>query len=70
MITDVQTASPRMISAQEVASKLSCSHRHVLRLNEGGKMPIGVRIGKLVRWEERVINDWIAAGCNQNQDAN
>jgi excisionase family DNA binding protein len=47
----------------QVAHLLNCSSRHVYRLANSGRMPRGVRLGALVRWDRRVIEAWIAAGC-------
>lgn len=54
-----------LLSPQDLANKLSCSYRHVLRMNSRGKLPASIKIGKLIRWEDTAINNWIATGCNQ-----
>lgn len=61
----IQEQKGCLLSAQDVANKLSCSLRHVLRLHASEKLPVAVRIGKLVRRDEKAINDWIASGCNR-----
>jgi excisionase family DNA binding protein len=53
----------QMLDVQAVAAWLSCSARHVYRLRDSGRMPPPVRIGALVRWPRRAIEEWIAAGC-------
>ena len=51
------------LSAAELARLFGCSTRHVWRLHSSGKLPQAVRIGRLVRWPRRVVDDWISAGC-------
>lgn len=52
-----------LMSADEVASVLGCSRRHVYRLSDGGYMPSPVKLGALARWRTDEINDWIISGC-------
>jgi excisionase family DNA binding protein len=46
-----------------VAALLDCSPRHVYRLADRGAMPPPVKVGTLVRWARKSIEEWIAAGC-------
>jgi len=39
------------------------SSRQIWRLNDMGRMPAPVRIGKSVRWSHSVLSKWIADGC-------
>ncbi len=55
--------SVEMFDGRAVAKLCSCSVRHVRRLAEAGRMPPPRRLGNLVRWWRREIEDWIAAGC-------
>jgi len=52
-----------LMSVTELAELLKCSPRHIYRLSDRGTMPPPVRIGGLVRWPRRLVEDWIAAGC-------
>jgi excisionase family DNA binding protein len=52
-----------LIDAKEVARRLGCSWRHVLRLADAGLMPWGVKLGALRRWDSREIEEFIAGGC-------
>ena len=54
---------PELLSVYAVAGILNCSHRHVYRLSDEGRMPAPVRLGGLVRWNRKAVLDWIAAGC-------
>ena len=54
---------PELIDRDAVATVLSCSPRHVVRLSDSGQMPASVRIGALVRWSRKAIEEWIAEGC-------
>jgi excisionase family DNA binding protein len=58
-----EPVAAQLLDVEQVAVLLSCSQRHVRRLHDGGKMPQAVRLGALVRWSRRVIEDWIGAGC-------
>ena len=48
---------------QQVAGTMGCSTRHVYRLSDAGKMPRPVKLGALVRWNRKEIEDWISGGC-------
>lgn len=52
-----------LISIRQVAEILSCSTRHIQRLADGGRMPRPIRLGSLLRWPRRVIEEWVASGC-------
>jgi excisionase family DNA binding protein len=52
-----------LLDVQAVAALLSCSTRHVYRLCDAGKMPPPVKLGALVRWPRRVVEQWLLDGC-------
>lgn len=52
-----------LMTIKEVAALLSCSTRTVYRLHDAGQIPQAVRLGALVRWNRREIEQWIADGC-------
>ena len=52
-----------MVDAQGVARLLGCSARTVLRLADAGRIPWGVKLGGLRRWDSQEIQEFIAAGC-------
>lgn len=52
-----------LFDVQQVAKLLNCSSRHVRRLCDSGRMPRPVRLGALIRWERKAIEQWIANGC-------
>jgi excisionase family DNA binding protein len=43
----------KLWDVDQVSEALNCSTRHVYRLAEAGKMPAPVKLGALVRWEQR-----------------
>jgi excisionase family DNA binding protein len=53
-------------TVSDIAALLQASERHVWRLHDGGKMPACIRLGRLVRWPKKLIDDWIASGCPAN----
>jgi excisionase family DNA binding protein len=52
-----------MLSVQDVAKLMQCSDRHLCNLRRAGRMPAPVKLGTLVRWPRKVIEDWVANGC-------
>jgi len=52
-----------MLGVRDVAKMLQCSDRHVTNLRNEGRMPPAVKLGALVRWPRKTIEEWIAAGC-------
>lgn len=52
-----------MLSTKDVAELMQCSDRHVTNLRNEGRMPPPVKLGTLVRWPRRTIEQWIADGC-------
>jgi predicted DNA-binding transcriptional regulator AlpA len=52
-----------LLDAKALARMLSCSVRHLRRLDALGDLPAPLRLGKLVRWRADEVRDWIAAGC-------
>ncbi|MBY0456315.1 MAG: helix-turn-helix domain-containing protein [Gemmataceae bacterium] len=49
--------------ADDLAALLKCSVRQIWRLRDRGALPAHLRLGKLVRWPRKIIDDWIAAGA-------
>jgi predicted DNA-binding transcriptional regulator AlpA len=47
----------------DIASLLKISERQVWRLNDAGRLPGCIRIGRSVRWSARAIDSWIESGC-------
>lgn len=60
---EISTPAPTLLSADDLATQLSCSPRHVRRMSSLGVMPAPVKVGRLVRWPRESIADWIASGC-------
>jgi excisionase family DNA binding protein len=52
-----------MLNTQNVAKLIQCSDRHVSNLRREGRMPAPVKLGQLVRWSRKTIEEWIEAGC-------
>jgi predicted DNA-binding transcriptional regulator AlpA len=52
-----------LVDVQFVARLLSCSPRHVFRLEKAALMPPARRLNCLVRWNLSEIERWIANGC-------
>jgi excisionase family DNA binding protein len=52
-----------MLGVQDVADLLKCSRRHVYRMADAGKMPRPIKLGTLVRWRRRDLDQWLSDGC-------
>ena len=52
-----------MIDVEIVAQKYSCDERSVFRWADAGKIPFGVKLGSLRRWDVAEIDAHIANGC-------
>jgi len=53
----------QLLTAKQLGGLLSLSKRQIFRLNSCGKLPAPIRIGGSVRWSEKTISDWLAAGA-------
>lgn len=53
----------RLLTVKDVAALLSVTVRHVWNLEIQGRMPPAIRSGRIVRWDEEVIREWVSAGC-------
>lgn len=53
----------RLLAVKQVGDRLGCSWRHVLRLADAGKMPMGLKLGALRRWDADELERWVADGC-------
>jgi len=52
-----------LLDVRAVAAMLGCSTRHLYRLVDAGRAPAPVKLGHLVRFSRKSIEDWIVAGC-------
>lgn len=51
------------LSAEEVADVLGISRAHVWKLHSIGKLPRPIRLGRVVRWDRKTLEAWLAAGA-------
>jgi predicted DNA-binding transcriptional regulator AlpA len=56
--------------APDLADLLTVSERQVWRMKDAGLLPPALRIGRLVRWQRSVIDEWIARGCPKPRPKN
>ena len=61
--TTIEQASHRLIDAKETARLLGCSWRTVLRHADAGRVPSGIKLGALRRWDASELDAFIAGGC-------
>jgi excisionase family DNA binding protein len=50
-------------TVRNLATMLQCSDRHVWRLADQNLIPGKIRLGRLVRFSRRLVDEWIAGGC-------
>ena len=55
--------------ASDVAEMCDCCERTIYRLADAGKMPFGVKVGSLRRWDLDEIEQWIRDGCKPVRSA-
>jgi excisionase family DNA binding protein len=60
---DCAVEMPELLEVRQVAATLQCSTRHVYRLSSAGQMPAPCKLGTLVRWRRRAVEEWIENGC-------
>jgi excisionase family DNA binding protein len=46
----------------DLARLMQCSERHVHRLQSARAIPGAIRIGRLVRFSRRLVDEWLASG--------
>ncbi len=56
-------SKPELLDVNAVAALLGSSSRTVRRLADWGRMPRPVSLGRMVRWQRSVIEEWIREGC-------
>lgn len=59
----LETDEALLITADELAVKLSMSTRTLWRLLSAGKLPEPVRLGGSTRWRVDEVRQWINDGC-------
>jgi excisionase family DNA binding protein len=53
----------RLVDVREVGRLLACAPRTVYRLADEGRIPWGVKLGALRRWDLHEVEEFIAGGC-------
>lgn len=53
----------QLLTAKDLAMRLSLSKRQVFRLNSCGKLPRPLRIAGSTRWVESTIAEWLKCGA-------
>ena len=54
---------PDLMDVNAVAALIGASPRTVRRLADWGRMPRPISLGRMVRWQRSVIEEWIRQGC-------
>jgi prophage regulatory protein len=73
MVNDVEAppvatgAGTRLLTVEEVATRLSLSTGMVYKMIRAGTFPRPVLVGTRSRWSEREVDDWITARMKQRE---
>jgi excisionase family DNA binding protein len=62
-LTETASTPRRLIDAREAGRLLGCSWRTIYRLSDAGKIPAGLKLGALRRWDAAELDAFIANGC-------
>jgi len=57
------TGTARLGDVNAVALKLTLSSKTIRRMTDAGKMPGVIRLGRLLRFDLDLIDQWIDQGC-------
>ena len=49
----------------DLAALLQCSERHVHRLNDSRAIPGMIRVGRLVRFSKKLVDEWLLKGATR-----
>ena len=55
-----------LLSTKELAKRLNLSHRTLENMRMSGKGPAFVRVGRLIRYTEKAVIDWIRSRSASN----
>ena len=58
----------QMLTASDVAERLRISVRGVWRQVSTGRMPAPIYVGRLARWPQATIKDWMEQGCPSSDE--
>jgi len=62
------TTGTLLISTSDLARELQVSAKTITRMDQSGKLPRPVRIGRSKRWVIQTIVDWIEAGTPNRRE--
>lgn len=57
-----QNVAQMLLTYRQTAEFLGISENHLIRLNNAGKIPAPIRMGRSIRFSQQELQDWIAAG--------
>ncbi len=59
----LETSEKLLLSADEAAQLCGVGRTLWLAMNNAGKTPLPVRLGRRLLWSAQELRDWTAAGC-------
>ena len=62
-VSEMNTSSGELLDVKDVARLLKIGERTVHRFRDMGTMPAPIKLGRLIRWPRKVIQEWIEQGC-------
>lgn len=63
LVAESGTVEPGFLTARQFAKILQVSLRTLWRMRSAGTLPQPLRLGGVVRWRKRDVDQWIADGC-------
>lgn len=62
-VSAANQTSEDLMNLEDLAIKLKISKRTIRRLNDAGKFPLPLRIGRSMRWRSSDIQSWLDERC-------
>lgn len=60
----MQLSDPALlVDDRAAAAMLGISRAHLHRLRAAGKFPVGVKLGRALRFDRAELTAWVGAGC-------
>jgi len=63
VVAEPDMVEPGFLTARQFAKLLQVSLRTLWRMRSAGTLPQPLRLGGVVRWRKRDVDQWIADGC-------
>lgn len=68
--SNTTAATPQLIDVERLVQITGLSKPTLWRHHAAGLIPLGMKIGRAVRWRLADINRWIESGCPHRDESN